>query len=110
MVEAMKTVARLDLELSTDERNLLSVAYKNMIGARRASWRIISTIEHKEDCKTDTSAEKRQTICNYRTTVRLSARLFSPDGQCEQSPPPSDSKKKLTVLLQIELSKMKSVA
>jgi len=51
MVEAMKTVARLKVELTVEERNLLSVAYKNVIGARRASWRIISSIEQKEDNK-----------------------------------------------------------
>nr|CAD7201319.1 unnamed protein product [Timema douglasi] len=51
MVEAMKRVASLDLDLSVEERNLLSVAYKNVIGARRASWRIISSIEQKEENK-----------------------------------------------------------
>eukprot|EP00033_Pygsuia_biforma_P000153 GCRY01000197.1.p1 GENE.GCRY01000197.1~~GCRY01000197.1.p1 ORF type:complete len:265 (+),score=68.94 GCRY01000197.1:118-912(+) len=51
MVEAMKKVAELDIELSVEERNLLSVAYKNVIGARRASWRIISSIEQKEENK-----------------------------------------------------------
>ncbi|KAB5512123.1 hypothetical protein DKX38_029151 [Salix brachista] len=35
-------------ELTMEERNLLSMAYKNVIGARRASWRIISSIEQKE--------------------------------------------------------------
>ena len=35
-------------ELTIEERNLLSVAYKNVIGALRASWRIISTMESKE--------------------------------------------------------------
>jgi 14-3-3 protein epsilon len=47
MVDAMKLVAMLDVELTVEERNLLSVAYKNVIGARRASWRILSSIEQK---------------------------------------------------------------
>ena len=51
MVENMKKVATLDQELSVEERNLLSVAYKNVIGARRASWRIVSSIEQKEESK-----------------------------------------------------------
>lgn len=51
MVDAMKKVASLDVELTVEERNLLSVAYKNVIGARRASWRIISSIEQKEENK-----------------------------------------------------------
>lgn len=47
----MKTVAKLDVELTVEERNLLSVGYKNVIGARRASWRIMSSIEQKEESK-----------------------------------------------------------
>ncbi|XXG63454.1 hypothetical protein AAC387_Pa05g1645 [Persea americana] len=51
MVECMKKVAKLDLELTVEERNLLSVGYKNVIGAHRASWRIMSSIEQKEESK-----------------------------------------------------------
>eukprot|EP00636_Phaeomonas_parva_P007036 CAMPEP_0118858558 /NCGR_PEP_ID=MMETSP1163-20130328/5180_1 /TAXON_ID=124430 /ORGANISM="Phaeomonas parva, Strain CCMP2877" /LENGTH=255 /DNA_ID=CAMNT_0006792023 /DNA_START=143 /DNA_END=910 /DNA_ORIENTATION=+ len=49
MVKYMKDVAVMDTELSVEERNLLSVAYKNVIGSRRASWRVISSIEAKAD-------------------------------------------------------------
>jgi 14-3-3 protein epsilon len=48
MLDSMKSVAGFDTELTVEERNLLSVAYKNVIGARRASWRIMSSIEQKE--------------------------------------------------------------
>jgi len=51
MAEAMKKVAQLDTELSVEERNLLSVAYKNVVGSRRASLRIISSIEQKEESR-----------------------------------------------------------
>ncbi|KAI9304815.1 14-3-3 family protein epsilon [Cunninghamella echinulata] len=51
MVSYMKDVAKVGEELSVEERNLLSVAYKNVIGARRASWRIVSSIEQKEESK-----------------------------------------------------------
>jgi len=51
MVDAMKKVANLNVELTVEERNLLSVAYKNVIGARRAAWRIIASIEQKEKSK-----------------------------------------------------------
>ena len=68
MVSAMKAVASMDVELTVEERNLLSVAYKNVIGARRASWRIISSIEQKEENKA--SEEKLKMIRSYRDQVR----------------------------------------
>jgi len=67
MVESMRTVAKMDVELTVEERNLLSVAYKNVIGARRASWRIISSIEQKEESKGNETHVAR--IREYRAKV-----------------------------------------
>lgn len=66
MVESMKAVATKFAELTVEERNLLSVAYKNVIGARRASWRIIQSIEHKEEGR---GGSKLELIRNYRNQV-----------------------------------------
>jgi len=43
----MKEVTEKNPMLSNEERNLLSVAYKNVVGTRRSSWRVISSIEQK---------------------------------------------------------------
>ena len=69
MKEAMKEVAKMAVELTVEERNLLSVAYKNVIGARRASWRIISSIEQKEEQKCPDS-EKGKCVTKYRNQVK----------------------------------------
>ncbi|CAI0421997.1 unnamed protein product [Linum tenue] len=47
-MEKLVTSATPASELSVEERNLLSVAYKNVIGSLRAAWRIVSSIEQKE--------------------------------------------------------------
>lgn len=65
MAAAMKSVTEADVELSNEERNLLSVAYKNVVGARRSSWRVISSIEQKSD-----SSDKKQKMAKeYREKV-----------------------------------------
>ncbi|KAJ3318097.1 hypothetical protein HDV06_000823 [Boothiomyces sp. JEL0866] len=72
MVTFMKEVAKLGLELTVEERNLLSVAYKNVIGARRASWRIVSSIEAKEESKGNDAQVGK--IKEYR--VKIESELF----------------------------------
>lgn len=64
MTALMKQVVTKEQSLSTEERNLLSVAYKNVVGARRSSWRVISNIEGKE--KDEAKAEKAK---EYRVGI-----------------------------------------
>jgi len=51
MVQSMKKVLTLDSNLTIEERNLLSIAYKNLISSKRTAWRIISTLHDKEKTK-----------------------------------------------------------
>mmetsp|Transcript_10756 Transcript_10756/g.26010 ORF Transcript_10756/g.26010 Transcript_10756/m.26010 type:complete len:240 (+) Transcript_10756:70-789(+) len=62
MVLQMKEVAKQPTELSVEERNLLSVAYKNVIGARRASWRVVTSIEQKGSDKIEIIKDYKQKI------------------------------------------------
>jgi len=73
MVEQMKTVAGFPDELSVEERNLLSVAYKNVIGSRRASWRVISSIEQKSE------SEKSALITTYKKKIETELETICED-------------------------------
>ncbi|XWS46446.1 hypothetical protein CRYUN_Cryun14cG0067600 [Craigia yunnanensis] len=56
-------------ELTVEQRNLLSVAYKNVIGARCASWRIVSSIEQKEEGREN--ADHVSIIYEYRAKIEV---------------------------------------
>ncbi|XWS56530.1 hypothetical protein CRYUN_Cryun09bG0093100 [Craigia yunnanensis] len=56
-------------KLTVEERNLLSVAYKYVIDARRAPWRIISSIEQKEEGRGN--ADHVSVICEYRAKIEV---------------------------------------
>ena len=91
MAASMKSVTETGIELSNEERNLLSVAYKvrrsgwltfvdkdsvqNVVGARRSSWRVISSIEQK----TEGSERKQQMAKEYREKVEKELRDICQD-------------------------------
>eukprot|EP00921_Rhytidocystis_pertsovi_P009333 GHVQ01015024.1.p2 GENE.GHVQ01015024.1~~GHVQ01015024.1.p2 ORF type:complete len:331 (-),score=47.12 GHVQ01015024.1:1790-2782(-) len=57
----------LQTELTAEERNLLSVAYKNAVGGRRTGWRLVSMCEQRER-----SSQERQNASRceaYRTKI-----------------------------------------
>jgi 14-3-3 protein beta/theta/zeta len=70
MAASMKSVTETGVELSNEERNLLSVAFKNVVGARRSSWRVISSIEQK----TEGAERKQQMAKEYREKVEKELR------------------------------------
>ncbi|XP_041843628.1 14-3-3 protein zeta-like [Melanotaenia boesemani] len=65
MASVMKAVTEDSEQLSNEERNLLSVAYKNVVGARRSSWRVVSSIEQKAE-----NSERKQAMAKeYREKI-----------------------------------------
>uniref|UniRef100_A0A8C5MMV4 14-3-3 domain-containing protein n=1 Tax=Leptobrachium leishanense TaxID=445787 RepID=A0A8C5MMV4_9ANUR len=67
MATCMKGVMEGGIELSNEERNLLSLAYKNVVGARRSSWRVVSSIEQK----TEGCDKKQQMAREYREKIEV---------------------------------------
>jgi len=52
MVEYTQSFAQAgEQEMILEERNILSVAFKNVVGTRRAAWRVLSSIQKKENNK-----------------------------------------------------------
>ena len=66
MADHMKNRVKIGDELTNEERNLLSVAYKNVVGARRSSWRVISSIEQKS---LEPDSKKCQMTKDYREKI-----------------------------------------
>lgn len=62
MAKTMKELVKVACEakelLAKEERNLLSVAYKNVVGSRRSAWRAISTLEQKQEGSTVEQAKE----------------------------------------------------
>lgn len=74
MAKAMKKVTEQEGRLKTEWRNLLSVAYKNVVGARRSSWRVICMIEQKAE------TENRKK-CSKEFRKKVEKEL---DGTCKE--------------------------
>lgn len=70
MCEHMLNVTKMKEILSVEERNLLSVAYKNVIGAHRASWRIICSIENKHSQTSAGDGERKlKLVTDYKALI-----------------------------------------
>uniref|UniRef100_A0A096N029 14-3-3 domain-containing protein n=1 Tax=Papio anubis TaxID=9555 RepID=A0A096N029_PAPAN len=64
MAACMKSVTEQGAGLSNEEKNLLSVAYKNVVGTCRSSWRVVSSIELKTEEYREKIETELRDICN----------------------------------------------
>lgn len=67
MSEAMTEAVKAESVLSNEERNLLSVAFKNVVGNRRSSWRVITSIEQKMNSEEDN--KRKPSINRYKNKI-----------------------------------------
>jgi len=67
MVKFMTDLTKKNQILTDEQRNLLSVAFKNVVGARRSAWRIISSMEQRSTDKND--AQQAELAKKYREEI-----------------------------------------
>ena len=61
-----KFISEVDYDLEENDRNLFSVACKNVVGARRSSWRTLRSLEEKAK---KTEQDRVELIAEYRSKV-----------------------------------------
>jgi len=67
-------IGKCTSEFTEDERNILSVAFKNVVGNRRTAWRVLHSIESKE-AKRSHEENKARAVA-YKEKVEAELRSF----------------------------------
>lgn len=78
MVKAINGFIKLDPVLSNEERNILSTGFKNVISGRRKSWRLLYSLERKEEKK---NSHNLPYISEVKTNVEDEMRVICDDIQ-----------------------------
>jgi 14-3-3 protein epsilon len=67
MFKWISSFIKADPKLSTEERNILSAGFKNIIGSKRSSWRILQNLSKKE--------EKKNNSANLNSVEEIKSKL-----------------------------------
>ena len=78
MVDSINKFIELDPKLSKEERNILSAGYKNMISDKRASWRLLNSMEKKE-------VKKKSNQVNYVKEIKNHIEFLIPNAEDHES-------------------------
>ena len=68
MISSINKFIILEPKLSKDEKNILSAGYKNILSDKRASWRLLNTMEKKETKKKSEQVPYIKEIKNHIET------------------------------------------
>ena len=77
MAESVAHLVTVGQELTFDERCLFSLAFRNVVGTRRAAWRALATLEHQEAAAGGLRASKTESIRSYRSAIEGEIRAYS---------------------------------
>ena len=79
MVQLVRDMAKKYVDLTAEERNLLSLAFKNIIGVRRAAWRILCSLQAREmDKMKGEDSKELDVIIEYKAIIEKEL-----DGICQ---------------------------
>lgn len=78
MVKSINNFVKLDPVLSNEERNILSAGFKNVISSKRSSWRLLNSIEKKEEKK---NSQNLDYIREVKNKIENEMRQISDDIQ-----------------------------
>jgi 14-3-3 protein epsilon len=67
-------ISKISSEPSVEERNILSVAFKNVVGNRRTAWRVLNSIEQKESRRGNEDNKSRAST--YKEKVEAELRSY----------------------------------
>ncbi|KAK3234326.1 hypothetical protein CYMTET_55427 [Cymbomonas tetramitiformis] len=70
MMYFMRRLAEFRTELTVEERNLFSVAYKNTVGSRRSCWRILNT-EQRKAMQKHSDLDKIPLLERYKEDIEI---------------------------------------
>lgn len=63
--------------MTSEERNLLSVGYKNTVASRRAAWRTLSDIQENEDYKKSKGDDKNvELVKEYKEKIESELKTY----------------------------------
>lgn len=81
MVMWITKFIQLEPKLSMDERNILSAGFKNIIGSKRSSWRLLQNLERKEEKKGGNNNTNLNSVREVKVKVENEMRRICDDIQ-----------------------------
>ena len=75
MIKNVDIIANQGRGLDAFERSIFSIAYRNVVGLKRTSWRALASLEHTEATNVGIRDQKTEMVRNYREKIEKEIQL-----------------------------------